>query len=217
MYYILDNDGNKIIEFKTTIEAAKAFDTTPNTFTVCANNISKIIKNEKPRNGVLQVKGLTCVKKKDYDLHESEIRWILTKNDIFIINREGDICGTFKTQSSLLKALNKKGAKTSSNITRSLNKVDSEAYGYRIATREHYINMLKKDILYYSREFDNDGGLKKIPVDMYHIENGYIRDFKSLTDAAVYMGCSKEAIRKSVKEEREILNTGYYFKKKDLV
>lgn len=217
MYYILDNSGNKIIEFKTTIEAAKAFETTPNTFTVCANNIAKIIRNEQPRNGVLQVKGLTCVKKKDYELYESKIRWILTKNDIFIINRNGEICGTFKTQNGLLKILSQGNAKTSSNITYALNKVDSEVYGYRIATREHYINMLKEDIMYYNKEFDNSGGLKKIPVDMYHIENGYIKDFESLTEAANYMGCSKETIRQSIKEEREILNTGYYFKKKDLI
>lgn len=52
---------------------------------------------------------------------------------------------------------------------------------------------------------------------MYHIENGYIKDFESLTEAANYMGCSKETIRQSIKEEREILNTGYYFKKKDLI
>lgn len=217
MYFILDNSGNKIMEFKTTIEAAQALNTTPNTFTVCANNITKIINNEKPKNGVLQVKGLTCVKKKDYDLYESKIRWILTKNDIFIINRKGEICGTFKTQNGLLKILSQEGAKSSSNITYSLNKVDSEVYGYRIATREHYINMLKEDIMYYNRDFDNAGGLKKIPVDMYHIENGYIREFKSLTEAANYMGCSKETIRNSIKEEREVLNTGYYFKKKDLI
>lgn len=217
MYFILDNSGNKIMEFKTTIEAAQALNTTPNTFTVCANNITKIINNEKPKNGVLQVKGFTCVKKKDYDLYESKIRWILTKNDIFIINRKGEICGTFKTQNGLLKILSQESAKSSSNITYSLNKVDSEVYGYRIATREHYINMLKEDIMYYNRDFDNAGGLKKIPVDMYHIENGYIREFKSLTEAANYMGCSKETIRNSIKEEREVLNTGYYFKKKDLI
>jgi hypothetical protein len=40
---------------------------------------------------------------------------------------------------------------------------------------------------------------------MYHIENGYIKDFESLTEAANYMGCSKETIRQSIKEERDII------------
>lgn len=215
MYYILDKDGNKITEFRTTIDAAEAFESVPNAFTVCVNNIANILRGKKPKNGILQVKGLSCVRKKDYELYESEIRWLLTKNDIFIINRDGDICGTFKSQNGLYRLLSQSSGKlSSSNITYSLNKLDSEVYGYRIATREHYINMLKEDILYYRREFDNSGGKDKVPLDMYHIEKGYIKSFNSITEAANYMGCSKQAISVSSRDGKEILKTGYYFKRK---
>lgn len=161
MYYILDKDGNKITEFRTTIDAAEAFESVPNAFTVCVNNISNILRGKKPKNGILQVRGLSCVRKKDYDLYESEIRWLLTKNDIFIINRNGDVCGTFKTQNGLYRLLSQSsGNISSSNIIYSLNKVDSEVYGYRIATREHYINILKERGVKYFM-FKTVGELKK--------------------------------------------------------
>lgn len=213
-YYILDKDGNYINNYKTTLELAEIFETSANSFTRCANNISKLLKGEKPSNGVLAVKGFVCVKKEDYIDNIESIRWILTKDDILVINRNGDVVATHKSANSAMKSL---GNGASKDAKRVLNIVNQETYGHRLATREHYVNMIKEDIHYYSREFDNSPGLEKIPVDMYNFKTGeFIRDFDSLTDTANYMGCSKECIRKAIKNNNPILGTDFCFKRADI-
>lgn len=216
-YYILDKDGNYISGYNTTIELAEIFDTSPGLFSRCANNISKLIRGEKPNNGALSVKNVVCVKKEDYINNLDKIKWILTKDDILIINRIGNVIGTAKSLSDALKMLSPNEAVSASNGQRTLNVVDKEAYGYRLATREHYLEMLNKDINYYSRDFKNNRGLDKIPVDMYNFKTGeFIRDFESLTDTASYMGCSIECIRKAIENDNPILNTDYCFKKSNI-
>ena len=144
-----------------------------------------------------------------------KILWILTKDDVLAIDKSGRVVGTYKTLSDALKILNPNGSISGGNGARTLNIVNQEAYGYRLATREHYIKMLKEDTLYYSREFDNHPGIEKVPVDMYVYKTGeFVRGFESLSDAASYMGCTVECIRLAVKKGNPILNSGYCFKKR---
>lgn len=216
-YYILDKDGNYISGYETTMQLADVFNTSAGLFTRCANNISKLIKGEKPSTGALSVKNIVCVKKEDYINHLDKIKWILTKDDILAIDKSGRIVSTYKSLSDALRTLNPNGTISSSNGKRTLNVVDKEAYGYRLATREHYIQMLKEDVFYYSREFDNESGRDKVPVNMYNFKTGeFIRSFESLAQTASYMGCSVECIRQAIKRDGPILNTDYCFEKADV-
>lgn len=209
-YYILDKCGNFISEYKTTLEIAKAFDATSVIFINCSNTISNLIKNKKPKTKVLSAKGVVCVKEKDYKEHLDSIIWILTKDDILTINKLGNIIDTHKTIKDAAKAFNI----SDKNISRILNK-DKQYKEYRFVTREHYINTIRKDVLYYSKGI-KELGKKRIPIDMYNFKTGdFIKSFDSLSDAAKYMGCSREAIRLALKEGRPILKTNYYFKKSD--
>lgn len=210
-YYILDKDGNYIGGYNTTLELSEVFETSANSFSVCANNISKLLKGEKLSRNVLSVKGFVCVKKDDYINNSEKIKWILTKDDILVISKDGDVVATFKSSSNAMRFLSN-GA--SANAKRILNIADQESYGHRLATREHYINMVKKDIHYYSRDYDNSPGIDKVSVDMYNFKTGeFIRNFDSLTDTASYMGCSKECIRQAIKKNNPILGTDFCFKK----
>lgn len=214
-YYILDNSGIYITSYSTTLEASEKFETTPNVFTIACNNISKILRGQEPKNGTIYVKGLVCVKKEDYHHYREEIVWILTKSDILVINSKGKIIGTYKTLADAVKAIHIGDYTNVANATRVLNVRDREAYGYRLATREHYINMVKDDPLYYMRCYDNSG--TKVSVDMYNYNTGeYVRNFESLTEAGDYMGCTKECIRQSTLDGRAILGTEYYFKRKEV-
>ena len=65
-YYILDKNGNYISSYKTTLELGTTFNISPGLFTRCANNISKLIKGDKPSTGAISVKNIVCVKKEDY-------------------------------------------------------------------------------------------------------------------------------------------------------
>lgn len=217
MYYILDRDGNYIKSYKTTIEASKEFETTANVFSRCSKNIELKVRGLKPKTGAIAVKELVCVKKDIYDKHESKIREILTKDDILVINKKGVIVGTYKTISDAYNAIRNKEAITSmSNVSRVLNRIDREAYGYRLATREYYISQVQKDPICYMREYDNKGGMTKVAVDMYNIETDkYVRSFNSLTEAAEYFGCTKENIRQCVQTGRPVLKSNYYIKESE--
>ena len=214
-YYILDKDGNYIREYKTSIEAAKDFETSANVFTICAKNISALLKGEKPRTSTISTNNLVCVNKQDYIDNEAAIRWLLTKNDILVINKKGTIVGCYKKIIHAFDAIkqDKTATTTVSIAIRTLNKIDRDTYGYRLATRQYYIDMIRKDPLCYMREYDNTGGVPKKPVDMYNTEtNKLIRSFNSLSEAAEYFGCTKENIRQCIKTGRPVLKSQYYVK-----
>ena len=212
-YIILDKDGNYINEYNTTLELKEVYNTPANSFSTIANNISALLKRNKPRTRNLSIKEIVCVKRDDYINYKEEIRWLLTKDDILVINKKGRIVGIFKSKQDADCSFNNSAK---AGVARVLNKVNRETHGCRVATREHYINMISKDPMYYMREFEKNQGVKKIPVELYNFKTGeFIRDFKSLTEAANYMGCTKEYIRQSVERGNPVLKTDYYFKKKE--
>ena len=98
---------------------------------------------------------------------------------------------------------------------------DDEGYVFSEITKDNFKD-LKEDYTIYNellsligREFDNHPGIEKVPVDMYVYKTGeFVRGFKSLSDAASYMGCTVECIRLAVKKGNPILNSGYCFKKR---
>lgn len=217
MYYILDRDGNYIKEYRTTIEAAREFETTANLFSRCARNIELMVKGYAPKSGAIAVKGLVCVKKCMYDKYESEIRKFLTKDDILVINKKGVIVGTYKNISDAHRAIkaNRDAIVSASNASKVLNKINRDVYGYRLATREYYINQVQKDPICYMKEYDNLDTIK-VAVDMYNIETDeYIRSFNSLTEAAEYFGCSKENIRQCINTGRPVVKSKYYVKRRE--
>lgn len=100
---------------------------------------------------------------------------------IFIIDNEGNIMNVYKQYSDIAKTIGY-DKKTATNIGRAINRVDKSVYGYRVATRENYINIIKKDVLYYSK---NVAATKKIKIDMYDEHtNRYITSFESMIKAA---------------------------------
>lgn len=213
-YYILDKSGNFITEYKTTLEIAKTYNVAPSSFISCANSISNLIKDKKYRGRKrLSTKNVVCVKKEDYVNHLDKIIWILTKDDIIVIDKTGNIVNTYKTMidaANILTTLNKK-IFHQSGIGKVLN-INKEYHGYRFVTREHYLETVKEDPLYYSKESKKDLGKKRVPVDMYNFKTGkFIKSFNSQTEAAKYMGCTKECIRLSIKNGHPILKTDYYF------
>lgn len=207
--YKLDQFGIMIAHYETSTKAAKENNISQPVVSRCANTISEAIAKNK--SIVVRSKDV-YVKAMDYLNYKDKIIWLLTKEDILAIDDNGAIVKVFKNIEQATKYF-KGNSKTKSIINKIINKVDRTAYGYRYANKYHYINMLKEDIMYYHREYNNEGGLGKVPVDMYHMEKGYIKSFNSLTEAANYMGCTKETIRLSVKLERKILGTEYFFKR----
>lgn len=209
--YKLDQYGNKVARYKTSIEASKANNTSQSIISRCANTVSKSILNNE--SIIVRSKDV-YVKEEDYLKYKYKIIWLLTKEDILVINDEGCIVNVFKNIEQATKFY-QGGVKAKNTISRVLNVIDRTAYNYRYATKEHYINMIKIDALCYHREYDNSGGLKKIPVEMYEFSTGkYIKGFNSLTEASEYMGCSLEYIRQAIKKGGPILKTDYCFKER---
>lgn len=207
-YCILDKCGNFIAEYKTITEIEKAFNV-KNGFSRCSQSISKLIQGQKPRVKVLSVNNVVCVKKDDYVKYLDKIIWVLTREDVLIINKDGDVEGTYKNASLAIKSLNPNASRSSAN--KILNEVNKDYMGYRFVTREHYIKMIKDDPLYYSKEYIRPDKKKK-PVDMYNFKTGkFIKSFKSHTEAANYMGCSLELIVQAIKHGGPILKTNYCF------
>lgn len=216
-YYILDRCGNFIAEYKTFKEIEKAYNTSYVSFCECSNYISAIVNNKSSTcKKRLSANDVVCVTKDDYINHLKEIIWFLTREDVLVINKEGKVLGAYKTYTEASNSLSIKGICASKNIISIYINISNKDFcGYRFATREHYIEMIKKDPLYYSREYERPDK-KKLPVDMYNIKTGeFIKSFASQTDAAKYMGCSKECIRQAVKNGNPVLKTDYYFKMKD--
>ena len=212
-YYILDKCGNFIAEYRTFKEIEKAYNTPYVSFCECSNYISAIVNNKssicKKR---LSASNVVCVTKDDYINHLKEIIWLLTREDVLVINKEGRVLGAYKTNTEALNSLSMKGINANKSVVNFyMNVSNKDFYGYRFATREHYIEMIKKDPLYYSKEYERPNKLKS-PVDMYSFKTGeFIKSFASQTDAAKYMGCSRQLISQAIKNGSPILKTDYCF------
>ena len=211
-YYILDRCGNFIAEYETFRQIEEAYNAPYSAFCNCARYISALVNGKKPTcKKRLATRDMICVKKEDYINHLNEIIWILTKKDVLIINKSGNIVGTYKNAFAAAKSLDDKALK--SGVRKALNKASKQYLNHRFATREHYIEMIKQDPLYYVKEHKDNSKKYKISVDMYNIKTGdFIKGFESYTEAAKYMGCSIERIRQAIKNGNPVLKTDYYFK-----
>lgn len=211
--YKLNKFGEIMNYYKNVAEAVKIDMVSQSIISRQIKTINECIIKDKS----IKIRGeYLYVKETDYDNHKDKLLWLLNKEDILVIDKKGAIVKVFKNVEQANKYF-RKDASTKGNINLILNKQNRDAYGYRFITKYHYLNMIKEDILYYHKEYNNTGGLEKIPVDMYHMDKGYIRSFKSLTDAANFIGYSKETIRLSIKYDRTIRGTNYYFKKSNII
>lgn len=204
-YYLLDLFGNIIKEYKTTIESANEIGGSPNEYSRCANHYEFIVGNSINQSSSSTVKGFIFVKKDTYNSNVKKIVEYIRRKNIYIIDSNGKIVSEVIPNNNFFLDFPRE----------MLNKRHSDKYGFRIATKEYYKEKIKENPNYYSEkpkkaEYRNKGS----QVDMYDAKSGdFLRNFKSMTLAAEFMGCSIENIRRSIKEERNVKGK-YFFKLK---